>query len=56
MNDVVKDGLGVRIYRGNKVYGFWEPQTKKLEADDVIVEIIPGNGAFSDDKEEEAAS
>jgi len=45
MNDVVKDGLGVRIYRGNDVYGFWEPETKKLEEGDIIVEIIPGNGA-----------
>ncbi|MEM8919250.1 MAG: potassium channel family protein [Pseudomonadota bacterium] len=56
MNDVVKDGLGVRIYRGNDVYGFWEPQAKKLEADDIIVEIIPGNGALVEQKDEEAAA
>lgn len=44
MNDVVREGLGVRIYRGNDVYGFWEPESKKLEAGDIVVEIIPGNG------------
>ena len=45
MNDVVKDGLGVRIYRGQDVFGFWENEVKLLEAGDIIVEIIPGNGA-----------
>ncbi len=45
MNDVVKDGLGVRIYRGNEVFGFWEDETNALEAGDIIVEIIPGNDA-----------
>lgn len=44
MNDVVKEGLGVRIYRGNDVFGFWEAESKALEAGDIIVEIIPGNG------------
>lgn len=56
MNDVVKDGLGVRIYRGNDVYGFWEPQSKKLEEKDIIVEIIPGNGAPVENKDEEPAT
>lgn len=51
MNQVVKDGLGVRIYRGNDVYGFWQPQAKKLEADDIIVEIVPGNGAPDEESE-----
>ena len=45
MNDIVKEGLGVRIYRGNDVYGFWEPEAKAMEAGDIIVEIIPGSGA-----------
>ena len=45
MNDVVGAGLGVRIYRGDTVIGFWESEAKKLEAGDIIVEIIPGNGA-----------
>ncbi len=44
MNDVIDDGIGLRIYRGNDIHGFWEPETKSLEAGDIIVEIIPGDG------------
>lgn len=44
LNDVIDDGIGLRIYRGNDVFGFWEEETKSLEAGDIIVEIIPGNG------------
>ena len=54
MNDVVKNGLGVRIYRNNEVYGFWEEETESLEAGDIIVEIIPGNDAELLDANEEA--
>ncbi|MEH6757243.1 MAG: potassium channel family protein [Parasphingorhabdus sp.] len=49
LNDVVNEGLGVRIYRGNAVFGFWEEEAKTLEAGDIIVEIIPGNGAGKSD-------
>ncbi|WP_422344719.1 potassium channel family protein [Parasphingorhabdus sp.] len=45
MKDIVKDGLGVRIYRDNNMYGFWEDEANKLEAGDIIVEIKPGNGS-----------
>ena len=45
MSEVVGSGLGVRIYRGDTVIGFWEAEAKMLEAGDIIVEIIPGNGA-----------
>ncbi len=45
MKDIVKDGLGVRIYRDNNMYGFWEEEANKLEAGDIIVEIKPGNGS-----------
>ena len=54
MNDVVKNGLGVRIYRNNEVYGFWEEETESLEAGDIIVEIIPGKDAAILDANEEA--
>lgn len=37
-------GLGVRIYRANAPFGFWEPEAQALQADDMIVEIVPGNG------------
>ncbi|MEW4467457.1 potassium channel family protein [Parasphingorhabdus sp. JC815] len=42
MQDIAKDGLGVRIYRDNNMYGFWEEEAKNLEAGDIIVEIMPG--------------
>jgi voltage-gated potassium channel len=34
-------GLGLRIIRDGTPYGFWRPQVEKLEAGDVIMEIIP---------------
>ena len=45
MNEVVGSGLGVRIYRGDEVFGFWEQEATMLEAGDIIVEIMPGNGS-----------
>lgn len=35
------DGIGLRIYRDGKNFGFWEPQAEKLEAGDLLVQIIP---------------
>lgn len=37
----ISTGLGVRIYRDGEPYGFFEEQAKTLQADDVIVEIVP---------------
>ena len=34
-------GLGVRVYRGGKPYGFWEPEVASLCEGDSIVEILP---------------
>jgi len=34
-------GLGVRIYRKGRPYGFWESEAKSLVAGDIIVEILP---------------
>jgi hypothetical protein len=34
-------GLGVRIYRDGKPYGFWEPEAQALHPGDCIVEIVP---------------
>lgn len=33
-------GKGLKIYRGERSIGFWEPQARSLEAGDIIVEII----------------
>jgi voltage-gated potassium channel len=35
------DGLGLRIIRDGKPYGFWRPQVQKLEPGDIIMEIVP---------------
>ena len=40
----VSTGLGVRLYRDGKPYGFFEPEAQSLHEGDVIVEIVPGNG------------
>jgi voltage-gated potassium channel len=34
-------GLGVRVYRNGRPYGFWEPEANSLMAGDCIVEILP---------------
>jgi voltage-gated potassium channel len=34
-------GLGVRIYREGRPYGFWEPEAAALQPGDCIVEILP---------------
>jgi voltage-gated potassium channel len=37
----IRSGLGVRIYRDEKCYGFWQTEVEQLQADDIIVEIVP---------------
>lgn len=37
----ITTGLGHRIYRGNRNYGFWEAEARQLEASDLIVEVVP---------------
>ncbi len=34
-------GLGVRVYRDDRPYGFWEPEAASLLPGDCIVEIVP---------------
>lgn len=33
-------GLGHRIYRGGRSFGFWETETQRLELGDLIVEVV----------------
>lgn len=42
--EIVSGGLGLRVYRAGKAYGFWEPESHSLETGDTIVEIVPGLG------------
>jgi voltage-gated potassium channel len=38
-------GLGVRIYRSGQAIGFWEGGTDSLQAGDIVIEIVQGEGA-----------
>ncbi len=40
----IKDGVGVRIYRDGKPYGFWDDETASLQAGDLVVVITQGDG------------
>ncbi len=51
-------GRGLRVYRGGKALGFWEPECQTLQPGDVVVEIVPtangetqGDGHDRDDRE-----
>ena len=37
----IAKGLGVRVYRDGRPYGFWEPEAASLCSGDCIVEILP---------------
>jgi voltage-gated potassium channel len=41
-------GLGVRVYRDGRPYGFWEPEAKSLMPGDCIVEILPTTATEGD--------
>lgn len=38
------EGIGLRIYRDGRNFGFWEPEAEMLEAGDLLVQIVPSNG------------
>lgn len=37
----IAKGIGVRLYRNDLPYGFWEPEAQSLMPGDTIVEILP---------------
>ncbi|OTJ68315.1 hypothetical protein, partial [Pseudomonas aeruginosa] len=37
----IETGLGHRIYRNGKCFGFWEPEAARLIEGDTIIEVIP---------------
>lgn len=41
LSQLASGGMGLRIYRGGKPYGFWEKETQTLHTGDVVVEILP---------------
>jgi voltage-gated potassium channel len=44
----IDTGLGHRIYRNGTMIGFWEPAANRLEAGDVILEVVPAPGPDTD--------
>ena len=57
--DLQTGGRGLRVYRGGKVYGFWEKEAESLLPGDTVVEIVPtdngateGDGHGPEDREE----
>ncbi len=40
LDQLASGGRGLRVYRGGKPYGFWEEEANKLQAGDMIVEVI----------------
>lgn len=41
LEQLASGGRGLRIYRNDTPYGFWEEETRVLQAGDMIVEVIP---------------
>lgn len=37
----IRTGLGLRVYRGERAFGFWEPESAQLREGDQIVEVVP---------------
>ena len=51
LGDLATGGRGLRIYRGGKPHGYWEDEARKLEAGDMVVEIVPTPGDEKDSAE-----
>lgn len=41
LDQLATGGRGLRVYRGGKPFGFWEPEAKALQAGDIVVEVVP---------------
>src|SRR5690606_30726653 len=44
LDQLASSGKGLRVYRGGRPHGFWEPEAQLLEAGDIVVEILPTQG------------
>lgn len=40
IDNLTSEGRGLRVYRGGKPYGFWEPEAQTLAPGDLIVEVV----------------
>lgn len=41
LDQLTSGGRGLRIYRGDRIIGFWETEARTLKAGDTVVEIVP---------------
>jgi len=41
LSALASGGMGLRIYRDGRAYGFWEAEARELRAGDTVVEILP---------------
>lgn len=48
LDQLTSGGRGMRIYRGGKPFGFWEPEAQNLQAGDTVVEVIRCEGCEAD--------
>lgn len=48
LDQLTSGGRGMRIYRGGKPLGFWEPEAQSLQAGDTVVEVIRCEGCEAD--------
>lgn len=48
LDQLTSGGRGMRIYRGGKPFGFWEPEAQCLQAGDTVVEVIRCEGCEAD--------
>jgi voltage-gated potassium channel len=40
----IEPGLALRVYRDGRPIGYWEDAARSLQAGDILIEIVPGNG------------
>jgi voltage-gated potassium channel len=40
LSELASGGMGLRIYRGTQMFGFWEDDATTLREGDVVVEIV----------------
>lgn len=45
LGKITSGGVGLRIYRDGEALGFWEVAQAPLRSGDIVVEIVPTNGA-----------
>lgn len=41
IKELASDGLGLRIYRDGKPFGYWDIEASRLQPGDIVVEVIP---------------